>query len=47
VFLDTLRGNNREKGYPFGKLRLSEEGKNEELIPSEELYVNIIHSIFI
>ncbi|CAF1127963.1 unnamed protein product [Adineta steineri] len=28
---------NYEKGYPFGKLRLAEEGHNEELIPSHDM----------
>ncbi len=47
LVLDTFRPNNPEKGYPFGKLRVSEDGKNEELIPSNDMYVNRIHCIFI
>ncbi len=35
--LDTFRSNNLEKGYPFGKLRLSEDGQNEELISSNDM----------
>jgi len=42
IFLDTFHSNNVEKGYPFGKLRLSEDGKNEELISVSDMYVLIL-----
>jgi hypothetical protein len=39
--LDALQPTNSDKSYQFGKLRLSNEGEKEELIPSSELYVNV------
>jgi hypothetical protein len=35
--LDALQPTNSDKSYQFGKLRLSNEGEKEELIPSSEL----------